>query len=347
MGRVKKSVCVRSGEETVDLKLWYIDGIDICSRLWFEFANPHYSPSLSEDGIINIVSGTHAPMNTKVLFAFSGGFAPKSIRKICTLHQYEFENLALLKLSQWFSPTQHISKNVKLKVNIFILAILFVSQWFITSNFFFFFFWSVYFDLGPVKDHNFLFFFKTGNDDLEETSKIWVSKVLLITVQFIKIKKIYIHHYACTRTHTLWSPALACPCSSHCLQTELPWKPLAGLSTANQSSHTLAFIMLLPPTQVLYPILKTTITFLKGFLFSKKQTRSICYVPSFYIVSLNPLSGLLIYFFKEACTNTPRLLQQWCNIQGDVLLSHQDVDEKFDSILKWCPININPQTGNR
>lgn len=106
-GGVKKSAGVRNGKECVELEPWYIDGIDICSRQWFEFVNPHYSLSLSEDSIINIVRGAHAPMNTKVLFAFSRGFAPKSIRKICTLHQYEFENLALLKLSQCFSPTQH------------------------------------------------------------------------------------------------------------------------------------------------------------------------------------------------------------------------------------------------
>lgn len=119
-------------------ELCCIDGIDICSRLWFEFVNPHYSLSLSEDSIINIVRGIHAPMNIKVLFAFSGGFVPKSIGKICTLHQYEFENLALLRLSQCFSLTQHISKNVKLKVNIFSVDILSVSQWFIIVIYVFF-----------------------------------------------------------------------------------------------------------------------------------------------------------------------------------------------------------------
>lgn len=77
-------------EETVELQLWDTEGTDICSRLWFEFTN---SQILSEDSIINIERDTRAPMNTKVLFAFSGGFSPKSIRKICTLHQYEFENL--------------------------------------------------------------------------------------------------------------------------------------------------------------------------------------------------------------------------------------------------------------
>lgn len=174
---------VSDGEETVELELWYIDGIDICSGLWFEFANPHYSLSLSEDSIINIVRGTHAPVNTKVLFAFSGGFAPKSIRKICTLHQYESENLALLKLSQCFSPTQHISKNVKLKVNIFILVILFVSQWFITL--------ILYFDLGPVKDHDF-----TANDDLEVTSRI------LSQQSFAHHCLIYKKISLCMRTHS-------------------------------------------------------------------------------------------------------------------------------------------------
>lgn len=34
----------------------------------------------------------------KSCFAYSGGFALPSIRKICTLHRYESENLALLKL---------------------------------------------------------------------------------------------------------------------------------------------------------------------------------------------------------------------------------------------------------
>lgn len=33
----------------------------------------------------------------KSCFAYSGGFALPSIRKICTLHRYEIENLALLK----------------------------------------------------------------------------------------------------------------------------------------------------------------------------------------------------------------------------------------------------------
>lgn len=125
-GKGQKSAGVRNGEETVALEL-YTDGIDICSRLCFEFASPHCSRSPSEDSIINIVGGAHAPMNTKVLFAVSGGFAPKSIRKICTLHRYEFENSPLLKLSQCFSPTQHISENAKLKVKIFTLAILSVS----------------------------------------------------------------------------------------------------------------------------------------------------------------------------------------------------------------------------
>lgn len=75
----------------------------------------------SEDSIINIVGGKYATVNTKALFAFSAGFVPKSIRKICTLHRYEFENLALSKLSRCFSPIQQISKkkNVKLKVTIF------------------------------------------------------------------------------------------------------------------------------------------------------------------------------------------------------------------------------------
>lgn len=176
-------------------------------------------------------------MNTKVLFVFSGGFVPKSIRKICTLHQYEFENLALLKLSHCFSPTQHISKNVKLKVNTFILAILSVSQWCITLIFFF---WSVYFDLGPVKDH-----------DILQKVMIWKWLPRFESAEFYSsLSNLERCHYACARTHShtqhtpLWSPALACPCSSHCLQTELPWKPLAGLSNANQSSHTLAFLML-------------------------------------------------------------------------------------------------------
>lgn len=79
--------------------------------------------SLYEDSTINIERGTDPPMNTNILFAFRGGFAPKSIRKICTLHQYEFENLELLNLSQCFSPIQHIRKNVPLKVKIFMPAI--------------------------------------------------------------------------------------------------------------------------------------------------------------------------------------------------------------------------------
>lgn len=121
-GKGQESVSVRNGEETVATEL-YIDGSDICCRQRFEFAKPHCCQSLSEDSVINIVGGTHALMNTKVLFTFSGGFPPKLIRKICTLHLYEFENSALLKLSQCFSLTQHIRKYAKLKVKIFKLGI--------------------------------------------------------------------------------------------------------------------------------------------------------------------------------------------------------------------------------
>lgn len=42
------------------------------------------------------------PWIPKSFFAYSGGFAPPSISKICTLHRYEIENLALLKLSLFF-----------------------------------------------------------------------------------------------------------------------------------------------------------------------------------------------------------------------------------------------------
>lgn len=126
-GGGQKSASVRNGEETVAPVL-YTDGTDICSRLCFEFASPHCSLSLSEDGIINIVGGTHAPMNTKVLFAFSGGFAPRNRlgKYVLCIGMSLRTLLPLLKLSQCFSLTQHISKNAKLKVKIFTLAILFV-----------------------------------------------------------------------------------------------------------------------------------------------------------------------------------------------------------------------------
>lgn len=66
----------------------------------------------SEDGVINIAGGCkYASMNTKALFAFGGGFAPKSIRKICTLHWYELEKSAISKLSRCFSPTQQTKEN--------------------------------------------------------------------------------------------------------------------------------------------------------------------------------------------------------------------------------------------
>lgn len=51
-------------------------------------------------------------MNTKALFALGGGFAPKSIRKICTLHRYELEKLALSKLSRCFSPIQQTKEKM-------------------------------------------------------------------------------------------------------------------------------------------------------------------------------------------------------------------------------------------
>lgn len=69
----------------------------------------------------------YASMNTKALFAFGGGFALKSIRKICTLHGSELEKLAKSALSQssrCFSPTQQTrekrgEKNTLLKVKVF------------------------------------------------------------------------------------------------------------------------------------------------------------------------------------------------------------------------------------
>lgn len=103
------SAGIRNGEETAAPVL-YIDGTDIRHGLRFEFASPHCCPSPSEDSVINIVGGAVAPMNTKVLLAYSGGFASPSISKICTLHQYEIENMALLKLSLFFYQLSTLAK---------------------------------------------------------------------------------------------------------------------------------------------------------------------------------------------------------------------------------------------
>lgn len=179
-------------------------------------------------------------MNTKALFAFGGGFAPKSIRKICTLHRYELEKLALSKLSRCFSPTQQTKenkKNAKLKVKAPLQRRLlsFITLTFLyTSN----------------------IFWRCACHRLQREIIIWKWHPGFGRPTFINEKP----RYACaaifnTQVHitpqTQPPPAMLCPCAAFCLQTELPWLALLMLI---RSPVTLAFmVLLLLRTQVQNP----------------------------------------------------------------------------------------------
>lgn len=199
-------------------------------------------------------------MNTKALFAFGGGFAPKSIRKICTLHRYELEKLALSKLSRCFSPTQQTREREEKKT----------LNW--RSRFFFFLSGAfcefvihhlqLSFNVKP-------FFWRCACQRSSRYRKLGSGSGIQGLAGQRSFKKNIIMHVQPFSTHTHThihstpqtepSPAMPCPCTAFCLQTELPWLALLMLIRA---PLTLAFMVLLLWTQVQNPNIKRPQPFL-------------------------------------------------------------------------------------
>lgn len=149
------------------------------------------------------------PWILKSCFAYSGGFAPPSIRKICTLHCYEIGNLALLK----FGPIFHLLSTLVKMLNSRLTYSVCPS--FLLVN-----------DLSPVS------IWGLTKMAILQRMMVWnVSQHYfpLITVQFKNETPLCMHgalFHKCARvTHArLKSPMMAFPCFPQCVQTELPQK---------------------------------------------------------------------------------------------------------------------------